>query len=83
MLNIVLCDDNLSFLNGLEDMLYKLFIKHNLDADITFKTDCTSKLLEHIENNPVDVLFLDINLKTKNEGLSIAEEIRKLIKVSI
>ena len=80
MLNIVLCDDNLSFLNGLEDMLYKLFIKHNLDACISFKTDCTSKLLEHIENNPVDVLFLDITLNNKNIGLSIAEDIRKINK---
>ncbi len=80
MLNIVLCDDNLSFLNGLEDMLYKLFVKLNLEANISFKTDCTSKLLEHIENNPVDALFLDITLKTKNDGLSIAEEIRKINK---
>ena len=80
MLNIVLCDDNLSFLNGLEDILYRLFVKHNLDACISFKTDCTSKLLEHIENNPVDVLFLDINLKNRNVGLSVAEEIRKINK---
>ena len=80
MLNIVLCDDNLSFLKGLEDMLYKLFIKHNLDANISFKTDCTSKLLEHIENNPVDILFLDITLKNKSVGLSVAEEIRKINK---
>lgn len=80
MLNIVLCDDNLSFLKGLEDMLYKLFIKHNLDANISFKTDCTSKLLKHIENNPVDILFLDISLKNRSVGLSIAEEIRKINK---
>lgn len=80
MLNIVLCDDNLSFLNGLEDMLCKLFIKHNLDACISFKTDCTSKLLKYIENNPVDILFLDITLKSKNDGLTVAEEIRKVNK---
>ncbi len=80
MLNIVLCDDNPSFLNGLEEMLFKLFIKHNLDADISFKTDCSSKLLEHVNNNPVDILFLDITLNNKNVGLSIAEEIRKINK---
>ena len=80
MLNIVLCDDNPSFLNGLEEMLFKLFIKHNLDADISFKTDCSSKLLEHVKNNSVDVLFLDITLDNKNVGLSIAEEIRKINK---
>lgn len=80
MLNIVLCDDNLSFLNGLEDMLYRLFVKHNLDAYISFKTDCTSKLLQYIENNPVDVLFLDITLNNKSVGLSVAQEIRKINK---
>ena len=80
MLNIVLCDDNISFLNGLEEMLLKLFIKHNLDANICFRTDCPSKLLEHVKNNSVDVLFLDINLDNKSEGLSIAEEIRKFNK---
>ena len=80
MLNIVLCDDNQSFLNGLEEMLFKLFIKHNLDANICFKTDSSSKLLEHIKNNSVDILFLDITLNNKNVGLSIAEEIRKINK---
>ena len=80
MLNIVLCDDNPSFLNGLEEMLFKLFIKHNLDADISFKTDCSSKLLEHVKNNSVDVLFLDITLNNKNVGMSVAEEIRKFNK---
>lgn len=80
MLNFVLCDDNVSFINGLETMLSKLFVKHNLDAKISFKTDSTSKLLNYIRNNTVDVLFLDITLKDKNVGLSVAEEIRKINK---
>lgn len=80
MLNFVLCDDNLTFLNGLEAMLSKLFIKHNLDAKISFKTDSTHKLLNYIKNNSVDVLFLDINLDDKNVGINVAEEIRKIDK---
>ncbi len=80
MLNIVLCDDNQSFLNGLEEMLFKLFIKHNLDANICFKTACPSKLLEYVKNNSVDVLFLDINLDNRNEGLSVVDEIRNFNK---
>ena len=80
MLNFVLCDDNSSFINGLEVMLSKLFVKHNLDAKIGFKTDSTSKLLEYVKNNSVDVLFLDITLKDKNVGLNVAEEIRKINK---
>lgn len=80
MLNFVLCDDNPSFLNGLETMLSKLFVKHNLDAEIGFKTDSTSKLLEYVSSNSVDVLFLDITLNDKNVGINIAEEIRKINK---
>ena len=80
MLNFVLCDDNPSFLNGLEVMLSKLFVKHNLDAKIGFKTDSTSKLVEYVKNNSVNVLFLDITLKDKNIGLNVAEEIRKINK---
>lgn len=80
MLNFVLCDDNATFLNGLEVMLSKLFVKNNLDAKVGFKTDSTSKLLNYINNNSVDVLFLDITLQDKNVGLNIAEEIRKINK---
>lgn len=80
MLKFVLCDDNVSFINGLEMMLSKLFVKHNLDAEVSFKTDSTSKLLDYIRNHSVDVLFLDITLKDKNVGISIAEEIRKINK---
>ncbi len=80
MLNFVLCDDNPSFLHGLEIMLSKLLIKHNLDAKIGFKTDSTSKLLEYVSSNSVNVLFLDITLKDKNVGLNVAEEIRKINK---
>ncbi len=80
MLNFVLCDDNLSFLNGLDEMLSKLFIKNNIDASVSFKTDCIDKLLQHVRTNSVDVLFLDINLDNKNIGLSVAEEIRKINK---
>ncbi len=80
MLNFVLCDDNPSFLNNLEVMLSKLFIKHNLDAKIGLKTDSTSKLIKYVENNSVNVLFLDITLNDKNVGLNIAENIRKINK---
>jgi DNA-binding LytR/AlgR family response regulator len=73
MFNFILCDDNPSFLNNLENMLNKLFIKHNIDAMIKFKTDNTSNLLNYITNNSVDVLFLDISLKDKINGLKIAE----------
>ena len=80
MLKFILCDDNPSFLNGLDRMLNKLFFKHNVDAQVVLKTDSTFELLNYIKSNSVDVLFLDITLKDKTNGLNIAEEIRKINK---
>lgn len=80
MLKIILCDDNLTFLNGLDSMLNKLFIKHNLNAEVSFKTDSHTELLNYIKNNPADLLFLDISLKEKISGLELAKEIRQFNK---
>ena len=38
MLNFVLCDDNLSFLNNLEKTLDKLIIKNDFRAKVGFKS---------------------------------------------
>lgn len=80
MLNFVLCDDNISFLNNLDSSLNKLIIKNDFDAKVGFKTTKTSELLEYIANNKTDVLFLDILLKTKENGIDIAEKIRSTNK---
>ena len=80
MLKFILCDDNPSFLNGLDRMLNKLFFKHNVDAQVVLKTDSTFELLNYLKSHSVDVLFLDITLKDKTNGLNIAEEIRKINK---
>ena len=77
MLNFVLCDDNISFLNNLEKILNKLIIKNDFDANIGFKTNNVSDLLEYIKNNKTDVLFLDIQLKSDENGIDIAEKIRE------
>ena len=61
-------------------MLNKLFIKHNINAEIGLATDSTSELLDYVHHKHVDLLFLDISLKDKISGLDIAEEIRKFNK---
>lgn len=80
MLRFVLCDDNLTFLNGLDAMLNKLFIKHNITAEVCFKTNSTIKLLNYLKNNSADILFLDISLSDKVNGLGVAEKIRQFNK---
>ena len=45
MLNYVICDDNKSILDKLSKILESLFIKHNLDAEISVRFTSPNKLL--------------------------------------
>ncbi len=77
MLNFVVCDDNPSILNKLCKMLDSIFIKNAIDADITLKATTASDVINHIGHNKVDVLILDINLKSDLNGCDIANIVRK------
>lgn len=78
MLNFILCDDNLHLLDRLEKLLDNIFVKNNFDAQISLKTADYNKVLDYITNNKVDVILLDINLKSNKTGLQVAEQIRKI-----
>ena len=77
MLNFVVCDDNTSILNKLSKMLESIFIKNNIDADISLKASTASEVINYVEQNKVDVLILDINLKSDLNGCDIANVVRK------
>ena len=77
MLNVVLCDDNLNTLERLEKMLENIFIQNSYDADIVLSSSNVSEILEFVDRNRVDVLFLDINLKSSITGLDIAKKVRE------
>lgn len=76
MLNFVLCDDNLSFLNSLEKTLNNLILKNDFDAKISFKSTNVSEVLDYMKKNQTDVLFLDIAFKSGENGIDIAKKIR-------
>lgn len=80
MLSFAICDDNSNILNKLSHMLESLFIKHSLDAEITFQSTKANKLVSYIKENNIDVLILDINLHSDITGLEIAKEVRKTNK---
>lgn len=80
MLNFVLCDDNVSFLNNLDKTLNKLIIKNDFDAEIGFKSTKIFEVLDYMKDHKVDVLFLDIQLKSNVNGIDIAEKIRNYNK---
>ena len=80
MLNFVICDDNLDILNKLSYMLDKIFIKHDLSAHVTYKTTDSNELLSFSNDNSIDVLILDIQLKSNTNGIDIANKIRETNK---
>ena len=77
MLNFVLCDDNLNIVKKLKEMLEILFIKNDIDANVSLCTDNPKEVLKYEKENNVDVLILDINLNSNISGIDLAKEIRK------
>lgn len=77
MLRFVLCDDNLQIVNKLSCILESIFAKHNVDAKICLKATTSNEVLQYLENNKVDVLIQDINLKSTLSGCDLADIVRK------
>ncbi len=77
MLNFVLCDDNLNILSKLKEMFEILFFKNDIDAQVSFTSDKADEIYNYVTSNHVDVLVLDINLKSNVSGIELAKQIRK------
>lgn len=77
MLNFVICDDNLAVLNRLSKMLESIFINNKIDAEIGLQALNASDVINYLKSNKVDVLILDINLKSEISGCDIANMVRK------
>ena len=80
MLKFALCDDNENILDKLEKMLESIFTKNKFDASVVFTSSTTKTMLNFVSDNKVDVIMLDINLKSDKTGLQLAEAIRKVNK---
>lgn len=77
MIHFVLCDDSLQFLNRLEKSFEGIFVKNDIPAKISFKSSNAYDVLNYVSSNSVDVLVLDINLKSTISGFDIADSVRK------
>ena len=80
MLNFVLCDDNKAALERFEKMLNLVLENNDLDGNISLATTNVTEVLDHVKNNIVDVVILDIDLNTNISGLELAQKIRKINK---
>ena len=77
MLKFAVIDDDQKLLTDFYKMLKSIFIKHDLDAKVVFYSTNVVALLNYVKESKVDVLFLDIDLKSNLSGLEIAEIVRK------
>ena len=77
MLNFALIEDDNSLLKELSHNLESIFMEYDYDAEIVLETGNVDELLSYVENNRIDVLFLDIDLNSNLSGIEIAEKIRK------
>ena len=76
MINFAMIEDDKNLLNDLYKILESIFMKYDFDAEIGFYSTDVNELLNYIKNCKVDVLFLDIDLKSNLSGLEIAELVR-------
>ena len=77
MLHFVLCDDNIHLLDRLANSLEGIFLKNDILAEISFKSPNADEVIQYVDSNSVDVLMLDINLKSSVSGCDIADIVRK------
>ena len=77
MLNFVVCDDNIVILNRLAKIIESIFMRHDIDGTIGLASNSAEEVLKYTDINHVDVLILDINLKSDMTGCDIADIVRK------
>ena len=74
-INMIVCDDEGLALKINITYVEEFIKKFKLDANVTGFTNGEA-VIEYIENNEVDIIFLDIDLKGLN-GLSLASKIQR------
>ena len=74
MYRIAICDDEEKILYDMQKKIEQCFISKEMEAEY-FCTNDSEKILEHIKNEAVDVLFLDIDMP-RISGMEIASYIK-------
>ena len=80
MLKFVLCDDNIHTVTQFAKTIKKILDKNNLEGDISLVSVSAEEVYEYVQKNEVNVLVLDIQLKSSITGLDIAKKLRETNK---
>ena len=79
MLDIYICEDNKKQLSLFTGYIRDALLIENLDMQIVLASSDPDEILEGMKaSSNMGVFFLDIDLKSRINGLTLAQEIRKL-----
>lgn len=77
MFHICICDDNIDFLLKLNDKIYNIALKNNVEVNIIKYSSCNHLLFDiEQQKTDIDIYFLDV-LMDGFTGIDIANKIRK------
>ena len=65
MLDVVICEDNLIFLEKLSKMVESILIQNNIEGNICFKCENALSVLDYVSENSANVFILDIHLPSR------------------
>ena len=77
MLSIAILDDNIKLLEDYEQLLPALFKKNNIKGQIVIATTDYREFIREVREQSVNVCIIDINLRSKVNGMYIAKCLRK------
>ena len=79
MLEIVICEDNIEYLDVLSGYVTKALLENNIPGGIVCKTTNPKQVLEYFKFNSANVLFLDIDLSDDINGCDLALMIKEQV----
>jgi two-component system response regulator AgrA len=77
VLEILICEDNVEYLNELSDYISRSIQENNIPGKIVSKTTNPIQVLEYFKSNNPNVLFLDIDLSSKINGIDLALKLKE------
>ncbi|MDP4145190.1 MAG: LytTR family DNA-binding domain-containing protein [Bacillota bacterium] len=78
MLKIFVCEDNQDQREHLKKIIEDIVMIENYDMEVTLATSDPAEIISYVSNNDISGLyFLDIDLKSNINGISLATEVRK------
>ncbi len=78
MLNVIVCEDNNVERSKITQIIKNTIVRYEMDMKIQLSTGNVNDVLVYLyKNNSTGIYFLDVDLKSKINGIALAERIRK------